>query len=734
MSWPSGWGKLLPPPFFLVYFSINGIISIMFDLALLIPCYNESKRITSTFNAYYNFFSGSKYWQQKKVALVLVDDGSSDDTLKIIKAFENQSVGNIKIIATGYDQNKGKGAAIKYGVSSVDAKLYGFTDADLAYRPELVDDAYNKLTDCDLVIGRRINDSNVSFYSRLRNFISLSLRKFIHSVLSLPNYDTQCGFKFFNRKVAIDVIPQIRQDRFSFDIELILRTLKANFQIRELSISFTHSNESTVTWRDGVRYVLDTISISENLQSVKFRNLIVSLFVVALVVSFTLYGWVIRGGFLFSDDFTWLWHGQKINSFGDILSFRMSTFYSPVMNTFYAIMQRTFGYSPEVFFAIGLVVHSLVALLSGALVWLLKHSRLIALITTTLVAVAGIAYEPLVWIGSNMHSFVALFMLASLVAYSLFLNSNKSRYLIISFVFFVLALGTKESAIVTPALMFLLTVYKYIENKEFLTIKFGLFWLTSLIVSFAYLYRQYLWQKNSIWVESGVWNISIEQVLRIPFILLDNFFPITPLKFYLTEWSAGLLWLFAVMLIMFIAYKFRKIKLVWFGLGWAIICSAPFIFFQTQFWWEPLASRYNYLARIGIIILLASIFHYMVVNNRARYIVNGLVSIVIVSVISQLIFTSYIVRTEYDYVYNTGRSLTSVMQEVAIIKPDKILVRWDYPFTGNNAHIVGAASVIAGVPEEKLIFLKRGESENLDKDEILLYWDAQSRKYSIRNN
>lgn len=706
----------------------------MFDLALVIPCYNESKRVKPAFQAYFQHFKDSSYWQQKKVALVFVDDGSVDDTYAILKEFEKLSMENLSVIALRYESNRGKGGAIKHGVSSVEAAAYGFTDADLAYEPKLVDGIFRELENNDLVIGRRINDNQVSVYSKFRNFISSGLRKLVHLFLSLPDYDTQCGFKFFNKKVSDEVVPQVKHDRFSFDIELILRALKGNLKVKELPINFTHSNESTVTWRDGVRYVLDAISISEELQSVSFKRLASTLLGISVFASFILYGWVIKQGFLFSDDFTWLWHGQKVSSLYDVMTFRMSTFYSPVMNGFYATVQNVFGYNPQPIFAINILAHALVSWLAGILTWQMTKSRLVAVITVSLAAVAGVAYEPLVWIGANMHSFVTFFVLGSLVTYNQYFTSNKGLYLLGSLLFFILALGTKESAIVTPALLLFLTIYKHSDIRLQFNFSIAAFWSVVSIGSIGYLYRQYLWQKNSIWVESGVWNLSFNELVRLPLILLDNLIPIGLLKFYLTNNTAILLSLVAFILFAFILYKFRQVKLVWFGLAWTLVGVAPFIFFNTQFWWEPLASRYNYLPRIGVIIILASIFHYLVVHNKARHIVSGLLSIVVISVVSQLVFMAYVVNSQYNYVYNTGRSLTQIMEEIKTVNPDKILVRWDYPFTGNNAHIVGAASIIANIEEERLKFLQKGDIEHLEQKEILLYWNAQARQYDIKYN
>ncbi len=708
----------------------------MFYLALIIPCYNEESRIKSTFNAYFSYFQESSYFKNKKIAIALVNDGSQDKTKEIITNLENHSKDNITVKAISYEKNQGKGAAIKQGCRSVESQFYGFVDADLSFSPELTESALSKLQkpDAALIIGQRNNDTNAEL-PKLRSFFSVLLRRVVNFFLSIPNIDTQCGFKFFNKNIAQKILPKVKQLRFSFDIELITLSLKEKYQVKTLPLKFTHRNKSTITWRDGARYILDIISISDRLKILGFKKLLFRLVLFSAAISFSIYGWVIFKGYLFSDDFTWLWHGQKIgNSLINMLTFRMSTFYSPIMNAFYSLMYSVFNYSPQPFFLIGILVHILVSILSGILAWQLSKSKLISITVSCSVAFAGIAYEPLVWIGANMHSFVTLFVLLSIILFYQHLITKKFFYLILSFVSFILALGTKESAIVTPLLLLSTLIYYKNERKDRLPKSHLIFWGSTVLLSCIYLYQQYLWQKNSIWIQSNVWNVDLISFFRIPLILLDNFFPILFLKTALSPWSAVLMWLLAVGLFTFIIYYFKKLKLMWYGLFWLLVSISPFIFFKTEFWWEPLASRYNYLPRIGAIIIIASILHYLIIQNKSRHIISSLISIVIISISAQLYFMGKAITTEYNYVYNTGRTLTQAMQKIEKIKPNKILIRWDYPFTSNNAHLIGAASIITGIEEKDIIFLNKNEEEIINEREILLYWDAHKRKYEIKQN
>jgi len=706
-------------------------------LALIIPCYNEELRVEKTFLEYFNYFKKTAKFANKEIAIVLVDDGSKDKTKEVIKKLESFSDNQISVKSFSYENNRGKGAAIKEGAKIVDAQYYGFSDADLSFQPALIEKAMFVLEggNDDLLLGQRISDENRSFYSKFRAFFSSALRRVVNYFLSIPNIDTQCGFKFFKRHFVKHIFPEIKENRFSFDVELVILAQEHNYQANLFPINFRHDEDSRVTMKDGVRYILDTIGISERLRTVKEKSLFFQLLILSVIISFLIYGWVIWKGYLFSDDFTWLWHGQKIgNDLQNILTFKMSTFYSPVLNAFYSFMYGVFGYASQPLFLLGIIVHVLVSFLSGVLAWQLSKSRFISIVSSCLVALGGIAYEPLVWIGANMHSFVTLFIVLSLVSFYQYFKNSQIVYLLISFLCFVLALGTKESAVVTPFLLLVTFVYYKIKNKRKFEVALIFYWVGVFLLLGFYLYQQYLWQKNSVWIESGIYSIDLMALFRIPLIFFNNFIPISPISGFLNNWMAVCLWLFAVGVFSFILFRFKNLMLIWYSFLWMGISIGPFIFFKTALWWDTLASRYNYLPRIGAVFLIAVILQYLIVNNKSRYIINGLVYCVMISIFAQLFFMVQVIRSEYEYVYNTGRSLSDIMELTKKIQPERVFVRWDHPFTENNAHIVGAASVVAGIGESSMVFLPKDAPETLNENEILIYWNPELRKYDIKQN
>jgi hypothetical protein len=189
--------------------------------------------------------------------------------------------------------------------------------------------------------------------------------------------------------------------------------------------------------------------------------------------------------------------------------------------------------------------------------------------------------------------------------------------------------------------------------------------------------------------------------------------------------------LVAIAAFAFVIRRYHQLKLVRLGFWWMLVSIAPTILFHTPHWWEPLSSRYTYLPRIGMIMILASIIHYHISKNTARYVVNTFVLAVLAAVTVQLAIMVRIVTNEYVYVYDTGRTLYAAMSQVRDDAPRRLLVRWDHPFTGNTAHLVAAADTIAGLPESAVIFLSKGAKENLLQGDDLLYWNAKKQTYEV---
>jgi glycosyltransferase involved in cell wall biosynthesis len=190
--------------------------------ALVIPCYNEARRLDAP--SFAAFLA-----RDPDVRLVLVDDGSTDDTRKLLEAFAAEHPGRAEVL--GLDVNRGKAEAVRLGMLRAfdGAPAYaGFWDGDLSTPLEQVPEFRAVLAaqpEIQLVTGARVQLLGRSIHrSPLRHYLGRLAATAIALVLRIPVYDTQCGAKLLRggpESAALFAEPFVT--RWLFDVELIAR-------------------------------------------------------------------------------------------------------------------------------------------------------------------------------------------------------------------------------------------------------------------------------------------------------------------------------------------------------------------------------------------------------------------------------------------------------------------------------------------------------------------------------
>jgi glycosyltransferase involved in cell wall biosynthesis len=183
-----------------------------------------------------------------EIDLVIVDDGSSDETAEVLATIDDP-----KVRVLTHATNQGKGAAIRTGLSAATGDLVIVQDADLEYNPE----DWRVLLDPVLegravaVYGNRFSGSgkNMSGLHRFGNrFLSL-----VTSVLYAKKLnDMETCYKLFDRRVIAPI--KVISDRFDFEPEITAKVLRQGYDIVEVPISYAgrefHEGKK-ITWRDG---------------------------------------------------------------------------------------------------------------------------------------------------------------------------------------------------------------------------------------------------------------------------------------------------------------------------------------------------------------------------------------------------------------------------------------------------------------------------------------------------
>ncbi len=226
-------------------------------LSVVIPAYNEETRIQRTLERTVEYLDTSPW---KPYEILVVSDGSTDQTESIVKAFA-QTHPQVKLLA--YQPNRGKGYAVRYGILRAQGEWVLFSDADLATPIEELEKLAPYLEGGYAVaIGSRpLRDSQLvvrqPFY---REMAGRAFNKVVQLLAVRGIHDTQCGFKLFTRESAQAIFSLCRLDGFSFDFEALYYARRLGYSIAEVPIRWMHQEGSKVRMlRDGLRMLRDLV-------------------------------------------------------------------------------------------------------------------------------------------------------------------------------------------------------------------------------------------------------------------------------------------------------------------------------------------------------------------------------------------------------------------------------------------------------------------------------------------
>ncbi len=209
-------------------------------LSIVIPAYNEEKKICEDLSQVYNFLNRQSYGYE----VLMVDDGSKDKTYEIGKSLESKYK-NLRCIR--YEKNRGKGYAVKTGILQAKGEYILFSDAGTCVPYQEVERGLHLLQDgYDVAIGSRIlPESKIILKQPLyRQLGSKGFNFIIRWFMGIRMRDTQCGFKVFKREAAHQIFSKNRIDRMMFDIETIFNATKLGFKMKEFPVTWKNDPDT----------------------------------------------------------------------------------------------------------------------------------------------------------------------------------------------------------------------------------------------------------------------------------------------------------------------------------------------------------------------------------------------------------------------------------------------------------------------------------------------------------
>jgi dolichyl-phosphate beta-glucosyltransferase len=230
-------------------------------LSIVIPVYNEEKRISPTLDKLIAYLSGQT-WSRE---IVLVDDGSSDGGIALAQA---KLDGHEAYRVISYGTNRGKGYALKQGMLASRGQLALFTDADLSTPIEELDKVLPWFEQgFDIVQGsRKMPGASVERHQPwLRENMGKVFTALTNLIARVDVRDVTCGFKCYRGEVAHDLYARQQIFDWSFDAEIIYIARRSGYKLKEVPVRwYDESGTKVHLIKDSLRSFLGLLTIRLN--------------------------------------------------------------------------------------------------------------------------------------------------------------------------------------------------------------------------------------------------------------------------------------------------------------------------------------------------------------------------------------------------------------------------------------------------------------------------------------
>jgi len=240
-------------------------------LSVVIPCYNEERRLPATLSKVTSYLRGQQYGAE----VIVVDDGSSDHTADLVEqlvaanSHDAQPGCVTPALRVIRNEHRGKAFAVRTGMLAAAGQFVLFTDADGATPIEETDKLLPRLVEgFDVAVGSREGREARRFGEPSYRHIMGRVFNLIVQLLAVPGiHDTQCGFKAFRRAAARDLFSNLQLYTpdttgpvkgamvTGFDVEILFLARKWGYRMVEVPVHWYYGTESKVnpvkdTWRN----------------------------------------------------------------------------------------------------------------------------------------------------------------------------------------------------------------------------------------------------------------------------------------------------------------------------------------------------------------------------------------------------------------------------------------------------------------------------------------------------
>ncbi len=239
----------------------------MKKLSVVLPAYNEEKRIEATLRDVNAYLSGQSYVSE----ILVIDDGSKDKTVSLVKNLA-LTIPRIRLVQNS--ENHGKGWVVKQGMLEASGDIRVFMDADNSTKINEIEKFLPYFEQgFDMVVGsRRIEGANIAVHQGLfRDFLGGVFRLIVHTLVPVGVTDSQCGFKAFTAEATNKIFPKQTIFRWAFDVEILALARRAKMKIKEAPITWVNDGESHVKFSGMINMLFEIVEIRLNLWFGKYK-------------------------------------------------------------------------------------------------------------------------------------------------------------------------------------------------------------------------------------------------------------------------------------------------------------------------------------------------------------------------------------------------------------------------------------------------------------------------------
>ena len=236
-------------------------------LSIVIPAYNEERRLPVTLAAIKKYLNSQPY----DAEVLVIDDGSTDKTLQVADSL-TAGFPNLRIVSN--TQNKGKGGVVRQGMLLAAGEYRLFADADNSTPIEQLDILLKCVPEYEVVIGSRyLAKGSIKVKQPLaRRLVSRGGNLAIQSLLLPGIRDTQCGFKLFSAAAAQAIFSRQTLTGWAFDLEILTIALAQGYKVHEVPVAWYDDKESNLrATRDSAKFFKGLLEVRRRRQAGAYR-------------------------------------------------------------------------------------------------------------------------------------------------------------------------------------------------------------------------------------------------------------------------------------------------------------------------------------------------------------------------------------------------------------------------------------------------------------------------------